>query len=55
MASELEQAVEEAEQLFSKLTDYQREEVFLALKSSWCEHCGRRQPEYFRCQCWNDE
>lgn len=43
----------QANEVFRKLTDEQRMEVF----SDYCRHCGTYEGDSWanRCQCWNDE
>lgn len=37
------------------MSDEDRQEVFRALGSKYCQHCGGPQPDGRYCQCTNDE
>lgn len=41
----------QASQPLDAMSDEQRMEIF----ERYCIHCGRKQPEGRKCQCWNDE
>jgi hypothetical protein len=38
--------------LLAGITEAERDEVFSALRDSFCLECGSDDPS---CQCWNDE
>lgn len=41
--------------ILDALTDSERAKVVAEVSARFCIHCGCKQPEEERCQCWNDE
>ena len=37
------------------LTPDERLEVYQELYSHYCRYCGCKQPENYKCVCWNDK
>lgn len=47
--------IDQIRALMEPLTDSQRTDLMSNIRSTYCEGCGRKQPDGRRCQCQNDE
>lgn len=54
-AADFERASATVLDLLRLMTDEQLSTIWSRIDAVWCPHCGREQPGWRWCQCWNDD